>query len=310
MADNAKPKVGFYSFSGCEGDLLTIIHCEDELLDIFAAVDVRSFRLASSDVHNDEPLDIAFVEGSITTNHHAALIKGIRERSALVVALGACASFGGPQSARLGYDDWEKRFKKVYGDAKLTVARAFESQPIDEFIKVDCYIPGCPIDKHQFFFALTRLIKGMPVEFPSFPVCAECKWNENECLLLKGELCLGPVTAGGCNSRCPSYNLPCVGCWGPTEEANVASEINLLKERNFSETDIINKLRLFGGAAMVRRFADLLGIEPQGPLKKVRSKKEDKHKPIVTAEVKKVAVPKGTKTKPKTKVNTKTGKKR
>lgn len=261
MAENTKPKVGFYSFSGCEGDLLTIIHCEDELLDIFAAVDIRSFRLASSDVHNDEPLDVAFVEGSITTKHHVELIEGIRERSGLVVALGACASFGGPQAARLGYNDWDERFKKVYGDAELSVTESFESQPIDTYIKVDYYIPGCPIDKHQFFFALTRLIKGMPIELTTFPVCAECKWNENECLLLKGELCLGPVTAGGCDSRCPSYNLPCIGCWGPTDEANVASEINLLKEKNFPPELIINKLRLFGGAAMVRRFSDLLGIK-------------------------------------------------
>ncbi|MBD3285011.1 hypothetical protein GF359_01420 [candidate division WOR-3 bacterium] len=279
---NNKPKVGFYSFSGCEGDLLTILHCEDELLDIFSAVDIRSFRMASSERHDDENLDIAFIEGSITTNKHVKKLKVIRERSKIVVALGTCACYGGPQSARLGYNDWEERFKKVYGSAKLTVAKPFESQPLDEFIKVDYRIPGCPIDKYQFFYALTRLAKGMPVELTKFPVCAECKWNENECLLLKGQLCLGPITAGGCNSRCPNHGLPCIGCWGPTDEANVASEINLLKEKDFSAEEIINKLRLFGGAGMVRRFGELLGIKPkeektlsktQGVSKKKREKK-------------------------------------
>lgn len=263
MAENTKPKVGFYSFSGCEGDLLTIIHCEDELLDIFNAVDVRSFRMASSDVHDDEELDVAFIEGSITHEHQAEEIKSIRSRSKVVVALGSCACFGGPQAARMGYDDWPERFKKVYGGAKLTVTKPFESRPIEDYVKVDYFIPGCPIDKYQFFFALTRLVKGMPIELSTFPVCAECKWNENECLLLAGKLCLGPVTASGCDSRCPKHNLPCIGCWGPTAEANVASEINLLKEKNFSPEEITNKLRLFGGAAMVRRFADLLGIKTQ-----------------------------------------------
>ncbi len=278
MAQNAKPKAGFYSFSGCEGDLLTIVHCEDELLDIFSAVDIRSFRLASSDVHNDEPLDVAFVEGSITTEHHVELIKGIRERSSLLVALGACASFGGPQSARLGYNDWDERFKKVYGDAVPTVAKAFESQPVDHYVKVDYYIPGCPMDKYQFFAALTSILKGMPVELTSFPVCAECKWNENECLLNKGQLCLGPVTAGGCDSRCPSHGLPCIGCWGPTSEANVASEINLLKEKNFSEAEIINKLRLFGGSAMIKRFGDLLGFKSNNGNETAGTQSADKTK--------------------------------
>lgn len=265
MANTQKPKVGFYSFSGCEGDLLTIIHCEDELLDIFGAVDVRSFRMASSDIHDEEPLDVAFVEGSVTTRHQVEKIKGIRERSGVIVALGSCACYGGPQSARLGYNDWKIRFEKVYTGARLTVVKPLESQPLDEYVKIDYYIPGCPMDKYQFFYALTRLAQGMGVELSKFPVCAECRWNENECLLLKGQLCLGPVTAGGCNSRCPNHNLPCIGCWGPTDEANVASEINLLKERNFSTQEIVNKLSLFGGSAMVKRFGELLGLKQTTP---------------------------------------------
>ncbi|MBN2380364.1 hypothetical protein JXM67_11250 [candidate division WOR-3 bacterium] len=277
-----KPKVGFYSFSGCEGDLLTIIHCEDELLDIFGAVDVRSFRMASSERHDDESLDVAFVEGSITTKQQSEKIKKIRERSSVIVAIGSCACYGGPQSARLGYDDWEERFKKVYAGARLTIVKPQESQPLDEYIKVDYYIPGCPMDKHQFFYALTRLAKGMPVELSRFPVCAECKWNENECLLLKGQLCLGPVTAGGCNSRCPNYGLPCIGCWGPTDEANVASEINLLKERNFREQEIVNKLRLFGGSSMVKRFGELLGIKKTSHASSVKTISRSGKKPAAS----------------------------
>lgn len=287
----AKPKVGFYGFTGCAGDQLAIIHCEDELLDIFSAVDVRSFLMASSDVHDDEQLDVAFLEGSITTDHHLESLADIRKRSKTLVAIGSCACYGGPQAARLGCGDWEERFKKVYGEMKHKVAKSFESHPPDEYVKVDYYIPGCPIDRYQFFFALTRLARGMSVELTTFPVCAECKWNENECLLLKGQLCLGPVTAGGCDSRCPSHGLPCIGCWGPASEANVASEIDLLKERNFSEEEIINKLQLFGGAAMVRRFADLLGIKTA-----TRSRPKKARKSVTAARTARSAAGKSPKT--------------
>ncbi|TKJ44366.1 hypothetical protein CEE36_01085 [candidate division TA06 bacterium B3_TA06] len=295
----AKPKVGFYGFTGCAGDLLAILHCENELLDIFNAVDVRSFLMASSEVHDDEELDISFLEGSITTDHQLESLADIRKRSKILVAIGSCACFGGPQAARLGYGDWKERFKKVYGAVKHTVAKPFESHPVDEYVKVDYHIPGCPIDRYQFFFALTRLAQGMSVELTTFPVCSECKWNENECLLLNAQLCLGPVTAGGCDSRCPSHNLPCIGCWGPAAEANVASEIDLLKERNFSSEEIVSKLRLFGGAAMVRRFADLLGIKAEEPARKPRPKKV--REPIVAGKAKKRASTKKPKAKSRTK---------
>ncbi|GAJ03516.1 unnamed protein product, partial [marine sediment metagenome] len=53
----------------------------------------------------------------------------------------------------------------------------------------------------------------------------------------------------GCQARCPSYGLPCSGCRGPVEEANVASEIEVLKEKGFTQVDIHNHLRTFAATA-------------------------------------------------------------
>ncbi|HDM89629.1 MAG TPA: hypothetical protein ENG67_00280, partial [candidate division WOR-3 bacterium] len=86
MAD--KPKAGFYGFTGCAGCLLTILNCEDELLDIFNAADVKSFLMANRANFEDEPLDVAFVEGSITTEEQLEKLKKIREKSKIVVAIG------------------------------------------------------------------------------------------------------------------------------------------------------------------------------------------------------------------------------
>ena len=57
-----KPKVGIYGLTSCGGDQLMILNCEDELLDIVGAIDLRFFPMGMSD--NDEgELDIAFVGG-------------------------------------------------------------------------------------------------------------------------------------------------------------------------------------------------------------------------------------------------------
>ncbi len=254
--EKKKVKVGIYEFTGCAGDALTIIHSEDKLVDFFNSAEIVTFLMAKSDNNFDAKVDIALVEGSISTEKQIEELKKIRENAKLLVAIGSCACYGGPQAARYGTGDFEERLKMVYGDASFSseIGKPVESKPLDDYVKVDFKVPGCPINAEQFFYVYTKLIHGIKPEIFKFPVCTECKWRENECLLLKDKLCLGPITAAGCGARCPSNNLPCVGCWGPIEEANISSEFKLLKEKGFSPEEIERKLRMFGGKAMVERF--------------------------------------------------------
>jgi sulfhydrogenase subunit delta len=72
-----KPKVGIYGFTGCAGDQLLLIHTEDELLNLFGAVNMQSFVMASSNPI-EEQLDVAFVEGSISTEEEKEHLLSIR----------------------------------------------------------------------------------------------------------------------------------------------------------------------------------------------------------------------------------------
>lgn len=251
-----KLKVGIYGFTGCAGDQLVIIHSEDELLDFFSSAEVASFLMVQRENKDDE-LDIALIEGSITTLEQKEKLEKIAIRAKTIVAIGTCACFGGIQSMKLGIGGYEERFRKVYGVKKIDAVEPFESLPIDAFVKVDHYISGCPIDKKQFFRAFSRIINGTSPERLIFPVCAECKWKENDCLLNKNILCLGPITSSGCGAVCPSHNLPCVGCWGLYEEPNLYSEYRLLLEKGFKREEIINKMRNFGGKRLVDNLKEI-----------------------------------------------------
>jgi len=249
-----KLKIGIYELTGCAGDALLILDCEKELIDIFKAADIQSFRMAKND-NRDEELDVALVEGSVSTEREIEELLDIRKRAKIVVAIGICACFGGIQAAFLDKKDWEKNFKEVYGDIKISHAKPVHSKPIDAHIKVDYYLPGCPIDKEQFLSTFNRILRGNPPELYRFSVCVECKWNENDCLLNKDIPCLGPVTRAGCGSVCINHNLPCVGCWGPVEEANLSSEFQLLLDKGFGYDFIRKKMANFSG----RGIADFLG---------------------------------------------------
>ncbi len=249
------PKIGVYGFTGCAGDQLMILNCEDQLVDLFGATEIRSFVMAKSDNHEGE-LDVAFIEGSISTEEQLKRLKEIRERSKVMIAIGTCACHGGPQSMKLGENKFDEMYKKVYGNAKIAISKAFEAQPIDAFVKVDMYIPGCPIDKAEFLGAVTKLVAGRHPYLLKAPVCLECRWKENPCILYSGKFCGGPLTKAGCGAICPSMNLPCVGCWGPTDDLNASSEYNLLKEKGYRSEEIIQKMKKFGGAKMAKLVAE------------------------------------------------------
>jgi coenzyme F420-reducing hydrogenase gamma subunit len=201
--------------------------------------------------HDDKrELDIAIDEGAVVQPEDEELLKKIRQRSKLLIAIGTCAVWGGLPAMRNDVQR-EEFLEKVYG----TKGKSFKSipaQPLNNFIKVDLSISGCPIEKEQFLKAVASLLHGDPPLLPSYAVCTECKMNEYVCMLVgENKLCLGPITIAGCGARCPGYNIPCHGCRGPVDEANVASEVKILKEKGFTLIDIENRLRSFAAQAEI-----------------------------------------------------------
>ncbi len=250
-----KPRIGIYGFTGCAGDQLLIIHTEDQILNLFDAVDIKSFVMASSNPTEGE-LDVAFVEGSISTEEEREHIKEIRDRAQIVVAMGNCAVAGGPQAMFARDGSFAERIKQVYGDVKF-ITDPVEATPIDEVITVDYYLPGCPISQPQTMALIGRLIHGVEPEDITTPVCLECKLNENKCLLNDKKLCLGPVTMGGCGSACPNYGLPCVGCWGPNKDGNFSELFRLLNSFGIAHEEVMRRIRNYGGHKILKYIEDI-----------------------------------------------------
>jgi len=248
-----KPRIGVYGLTGCAGDQLVIVNCEDELLAILSAVEMKSFYMAQTNADETE-LDVAFVEGSVSCEEDEHLLKDVRKRAGLLVAIGTCAVCGGVQ-ASINNVDRKKCLETVYGQGAPEFAK-HNPLPIDKVVPVDLYIPGCPIEKDQILTAVSSLLHGDLPVLPQHSVCFECKFKENVCLLKdKGEMCLGPLTVAGCGARCPSHNVPCRGCRGPVSEANAASEAAILKEKGYTDEDVARAMRNFAYDAIEERRA-------------------------------------------------------
>ena len=117
--------------------------------------------------------------------------------------------------------------------------------PISRYVKVDFEIPGCPIDARDFIQVLNDLRERAKPRLEEHPVCKECQENGNECLLQKGEPCLGPVIRGGCNAVCLNSKFYCKGCRGVLPGYNTKSlEKEILK--NHSRKELEQILQIFG----------------------------------------------------------------
>ncbi len=213
----SRPKIAFFDFTGCEGCQLSAVDALQNHPELLEAVEIVQFREAMSKASDD--YQVAFIEGSCSRAEDKARLKTIRSRAEIVIAFGACAQLGGVNALRSWHSTQEVR-RYVYGEL-ASYYPGDEVQPVSAVIPVDGFIPGCPIDQNEFIRSVKRLSLGQLPEIPDYPVCMECKLNENLCRFSCGEACLGPITRAGCNAICPGYGESCMGCRGPVSNPNM-----------------------------------------------------------------------------------------
>jgi len=248
-----KPKVAVFKFASCDGCQLQFLNLDGELLALADLVDLAFFPEARSR-RVAGPYDIAFVEGSVTTEEDARRVQEIRAQSRVLVTIGACATAGGIQALR-NWAEVEDFKRAVYPRPDL-VAVLSTSTPISEHVRVDHEIWGCPIDKGQLLTVLRSLLSGARPALPSVSVCMECKRAGNVCVVVtRGEPCLGPVTRSGCGALCPSLARGCYGCFGPASDPNLVGFNRLLVEQGLSSAERLRWLRGINGYAPVLRRA-------------------------------------------------------
>ncbi len=251
--------------SGCEisilnlGDLiLDLIPEKLELVHIPALVDSKYFGPRGDGKKLTLPqATVGMVSGAVRNAEHEEVLKEMREKVDILIALGTCATDGGiPAQANIFPND--DIFGKVFSDCPTHEPAETPSQvvpqytdtvkAIDEVVKVDIFIPGCPPHPDWIADALLALLDGKTEwALPERSVCDTCPvireeksaggaaikrplenfdYNPDEplekmrCIMEQGYLCLGVVTRAGCagkegTPRCISARQSCRGCFGP-----------------------------------------------------------------------------------------------
>jgi len=238
-------KIGIMGLTGCSGCQCEILNCEEAIYRLIEKVEIAYFPLAQ-DNNSYEEFDILFVEGSVTTDEDERKVKEGRERAKFLIAVGTCACYGGVQSQRNDEASLEEMLLTVYGRTELPV-KVQKPRAVSEVVEVDYELPGCPLDKRQFVYAVASILNGVKPFFPKIPVCHECKLSETECLTLKGIPCQGPVTFAGCGAPCTASGVGCQGCRGNCDFPNFEEMIEILQKNGLSASDAVKFLKVFRG---------------------------------------------------------------
>ena len=247
MESKQKPKLAVWKFASCDGCQLSLLDCEDELLDVVGEIEIANFPEASRAVMRG-PYDLSLVEGSITTPHDAERIHAIRRNSKYLVTIGACATAGGIQALR-NFKDVKDFISIVYATPKY-IEVLNKSTPISDHVFVDFELHGCPINKYQLLEVISAYLNNRKPNTPPHSVCVECKLRGTVCVMVaQGTACLGPVTHAGCGALCPSYSRGCYGCYGPKETPNTAALGARWQQLGASRQEVLRVFRSFNAYA-------------------------------------------------------------
>jgi len=229
----------------CGGCEVTILDIGEPLLDLLPSLEFVHMPVLMDHKYHGQTgegdpgvieipgADIGILSGGVRNEKEKHVAEEMRKKCKTLIALGACASFGGiPAMANM--DTMDDLCEKVYRGSVSTEPGETPAQnlpplldrvyAVDEIVPVDIYIPGCPTNPSIIVEALTCLLEGKPFQLPERSVCDECptrrekkaaggtisrplksmdiKWGEpwenTRCFMEQGQLCLGPVTKAGC----------------------------------------------------------------------------------------------------------------
>jgi coenzyme F420-reducing hydrogenase gamma subunit len=237
-----KPKAAFFDFACCEGCQLQVANFGEALFDILSVIDVVEFREGMSEKWEGE-IDVAIVEGSITDPRAEERIKNIRSRSKALIAYGSCATIGGVNGMKNAFDLDEIRRYVYKSDYKFFATE--KTRALHQVVKVDYSVNGCPVYRPEFINVLKAALEGNPYYAPDFPVCVECKLNENVCMYARGVTCLGRVTKAGCNSWCINNGNICYGCRGMVSKPNEKGTMAVFEKYRVPLDFAMNKMDMY-----------------------------------------------------------------
>jgi NAD-reducing hydrogenase small subunit len=163
----SKPRLATVWLDGCSGCHMSFLDMDEALIPLFEKIDLVYSPLVDTKIFPDN-VDIALVEGAVSSEEDLHKILLIRERTKTLVSLGDCAVTANVPSMRNSFGlqslcdrAYRENVTLDAGMPNEVIPKLLERvRPVHEIVPVDVFVPGCPPSADTIHFALTELLEG------------------------------------------------------------------------------------------------------------------------------------------------------
>jgi len=170
----SKIKLATVWLDGCSGCHMSFLDMDERLLELGSQFDLVFSPLVDFKVYPDF-VDVALVEGAISSVEDEHKIHHIRKHTKFLLAMGDCAVTGNVPALRNPFGPLpilerayhENTSAQAQTPTALVPALLDKVRPIHEFVKVDMYLPGCPPSADTFYTVVSDLLAGRTPDIAS-----------------------------------------------------------------------------------------------------------------------------------------------
>jgi NAD-reducing hydrogenase small subunit len=163
----SKARVATLWLDGCSGCHMSLLDMDERLLELAGKIDVVYSPLI--DVKDfPENVDVALVEGAVSSDEDLEKILKVRARSRLLVSLGDCDVTANIPSLRNPFKVQDVLDRAYVENTNLNPGAPqqavptllAQARPIHEFVNVDVFVPGCPPSADTIYYVLAEILEG------------------------------------------------------------------------------------------------------------------------------------------------------